>query len=213
MSETFAHPEAGHNLPPITRLADEMTDHASKWSHHAGEGERHEREIMVRAYQLRVFAEDPAIELQITGLLSKANVPQTQRSSTFTRYLNYAFHKAKQRPEKSQISRWAGALQFAWSHDPRPAPENVLAFIKSQGGDVECARKARQASRREVISNETTGEPVERALAAQDEALDALGRVIGKDVAGGTGRIGGSRREALTAGAVPSAHSGAPRDD
>jgi hypothetical protein len=140
-------PATGHNLPPIAKLADEMTDHAGKWSHHAGEGEKHEGEIKIRAYQLRVFAEDPAIELQIAELLSKAKVPQTKRSDLFTQYLHLAFHKAKgRRPEKSQISRWSGALKHAWSHDPRPAPEGVLAFIKSEGGDVECARKARNAN-------------------------------------------------------------------
>ncbi len=145
MTDTPAVPAPGHNLPPITKLADEMTHYADLWSHHAGEGEKHENEIKFRAYQLRLYADDPDTELLIGGLLRAANIPQTKRSDLFTQYLHFAFHTAKVRPEKSQISRWAGALKYAWSHDPRPAPESVLGFIKSNGGDVECARKARGA--------------------------------------------------------------------
>jgi len=122
MSDTPAGPTEGSNLPPVAKIADEMTHQAGLWSHATTQGEKHEAEIKVRAYRLRVFAEDPDTQLLIGGLLRAANIPQTKRSDLFTQYLHLAFHKAHVRPEKSQISRWAGALQHAWSHDPRPEP-------------------------------------------------------------------------------------------
>jgi hypothetical protein len=142
-----APPASGHNLPPIAKLADEMAHAGVLWANNVELGEKHEAEIKVRAYQLRAHAEDPDTRLLIGGLLRDANIPQTKRSDPFTQYLHLAFRKAKVRPEKSQISRWAGALKWAWLQDPRPTPDALPAFIKGQGGDVECARKARDANR------------------------------------------------------------------
>lgn len=150
-TDTAPLPDTGHNLPPIAPLGDEMTHHAGLWSRNAAHGEMHEREIMVRAYRLCLYSEDPDTELSIRGLLSKADIPQTKRSHLCTQLLNYAFHNVKdragtsRRPEKSQISRWSGALQYALSQkEQRPSPDGLLAFIDKAGGVVECATKARK---------------------------------------------------------------------
>jgi hypothetical protein len=139
-------PDAGHNLPPIGKLADEMKHHAGLWSRNAGQGEKHRYVIMAHAFSLRSHMEDPQLRVLIKGVLAEAEIRVTKRSGEFTPLLHFAFHKAEIKPEKSQISRWAGALQYAWTFDPRPAPETVVDWIKSHGGDVECAKRARKGS-------------------------------------------------------------------
>jgi hypothetical protein len=139
-------PDAGHNLPPIGKLADEMKHHAGLWSRNAGQGEKHRYVIMAHAFSLRSHMEDPQLRVLIKGVLAEAEIRVTKRSGEFTPLLHFAFHKAEIKPEKSQISRWAGALQYAWTFDPRPAPETVVDWIKSHGGDVECAKRARKGA-------------------------------------------------------------------
>jgi hypothetical protein len=139
-------PEIGSNLPPIKKLAAEMTHHAALWARNAKGGEKHQREIMVRAYQLCLWAEDPDTEFLTVGLLSMAGIPQTKRSHRCTSVLRYAFHKAECEPEPSQLSRWAWTLQHALNHNPRPAPDELLRFIKDEGGEVACREKAREVA-------------------------------------------------------------------
>jgi hypothetical protein len=148
-AELLPKPSAGHNFEPIKALASEMTHHAGLWSRDVAQGEKHRDAIMVRAFTLREHMEDPDLRVLIRGLIADAKVPTTARSSEFTQLLNLAYHEAKAKPEPSQISRWSGALQFAWSCDPRPPPVDVPKFIEGKGGDVECARKARQKARGE----------------------------------------------------------------
>jgi len=145
--ETTPVPALDHNLPPIANLAHEMTHHAVLWANDLVQGEKHRDAVMTGAFRLRSHMEDPDLRLLVKGLLADAKVPTTARSQEFTQLLNLAFHKAEVKPEKSQISRWAGALQHAWSCDPRPTPEEVAGFIKNEGGDVACAKKAREAGR------------------------------------------------------------------
>jgi hypothetical protein len=144
-TDTVPAPATGHNLPPIAKLAAEMTHHAGLWSRNAGQGEKHQREIMVRAYQLCLWAEDPDTDLLITGLLSKADIPHTKRSHRCTQLLRYAFRKVEVEPEPSQLSRWAWSMQHALNQTPRPAPADLLDFVKNEGGDVACRKKARDA--------------------------------------------------------------------
>ena len=147
MSDGPAVPEVGHNLQPIQKLAYEMTHTGSLWAKNLSKGDKHRRAVMIDVFTLRTHMEDPELRTFINGLLIEAKVPMTARSSEFTQLLHLAFHKATLQPEKSQISRWAGAMQHAWSHDPRPAPASVPEFIDEQGGDVKCAEKVRKADR------------------------------------------------------------------
>src|SRR5947208_17002607 len=108
-------PAPGDNLPPITKIASEMASHAQHWALNAAHGEKHEREIMVRAYRLCLLAEDPNLKLMIVGIIAQAKVPQTKRSHICTQLINYAFHNVNdereksRRTEKSMVSRWSGA--------------------------------------------------------------------------------------------------------
>jgi hypothetical protein len=149
---------AGHNLPPIAQIGEEMTHHAQLWATNVEKGGKHENQIKVLAYRLREYMEDGELCLAVKGLLRDADVPTTKRSSAFTQLLRLAFHKAKVQPEPSQLSRWAWALQHAWNQDPHPAPDEVLKFIKDEGGDVECRNKARAANRDD--GDRTEPEPI-----------------------------------------------------
>jgi len=144
MSDARVVPDVGHNLPPVAEIGKEITHHAHLWTTNVGKGDEHKREIMVRAYRLRFFMEDPDTRLSVEGLLSDAKIPNTERSRPFTRLLNYAFRKADWQAEKSRVSRWAWALQHVWNQEPRPAVEEVLQFIKDNGGDEKCAARAKE---------------------------------------------------------------------
>jgi hypothetical protein len=150
MSDAPVMPDIGHNLQPIQKLAHDMTHTGSLWANNLTKGDKHRDVVLVQAFTLRTHMEDPELRIFINGLLTEVKVPTTARSGEFTQLLHLAFHKAKLKPEKSQMSRWAGALQHAWSHDPRPAPDGVPEFIKKQGGDVKCAEKARKADRSRI---------------------------------------------------------------
>ena len=103
---------------------------------------------MIRAYRLRYLAEDnETVDTLLMGMLTKAKIPSGKNSARFTQLLNFAFLKADWPAEKSRVSRWAWALQHCWNHKPRPSPDEVLIFIKNEGGEVERAEKAREAAR------------------------------------------------------------------
>src|SRR4249919_2236990 len=70
----IGRPLPGHNQPPIAQLGREMTHHAALWASNRDKGERHCHEIMVRAYQLRLYAEDRETKLVILGLMTEANI-------------------------------------------------------------------------------------------------------------------------------------------
>jgi hypothetical protein len=144
-------PDRGDNLAHINKLTSEMTHAAGLWSNNAERGAKHERDIMVRAYELCLWAEqDPANDELLAGRMVNAGVPHTKRSHRCTQTIQYAFAKLtedkKVVPEPNQISRWGWAIQHALNHDPRPAPGELLAFIKKEGGDAECRKKARKTA-------------------------------------------------------------------
>jgi hypothetical protein len=162
MSDEQKPPE--HNFEPIKKIADEMIQHAGLWSRDVGLGDKQRDAVMVCAFTLRQHMEDLELRVLIVGLMAVAKVPMTERSREFTQLIHYAFHdKKKLQPEPSQISRWASALEFAWSCDPRPEPSEVPKFISSKGGTAECAKKVRQKASQERAA--------ERAAQAKPEAI------------------------------------------
>ena len=150
MSHAPVAPDVGHNLPPVAEIGKEMTHQAHLWATKVSKGDKHRAAIMVQVFTLRGYMEDPQLRLLVKGMLADADVPSTKRSSEFTQLLRFAFQHAKAQPEPSQLSRWAWALQHAWSQVPRPQAEDVIAFIAEQGGDVACREIARKAAKAEA---------------------------------------------------------------
>jgi hypothetical protein len=137
-------PKPGDNLAHVNKLTSEMQHHAGLWSRDVGQAEKHEREILVRAYELCLWAEgDPNNDVVINGLIVSAGIPYTKKSHKCTQVLHYAFNGAKVKPEPSQLSRWAWTIQHALDQNPRPPPSELLAFIEKEGGTVKCREKSR----------------------------------------------------------------------
>jgi hypothetical protein len=142
-------PKPGDNLAHVNKLTSEMQHHAGLWSRDVGQAEKHEREILVRAYELCLWAaSDQANDDLLVGRMARAGVPQTKRSQRCTQTVQYAFAKIDKKPEPSQLSRWGWAIQHALDQNPRPPPSDLLAFIKREGGDAECRKKARAKAKK-----------------------------------------------------------------
>jgi hypothetical protein len=134
-------PKPGDNLAHVNKLTSEMRHHAGLWSRDVGQAEKHEREILVRAYELCLWAQqDPNNDVVINGLIVSAGIPYTKKSHKCTQVLHYAFNEAKVKPEPSQLSRWAWTIQHALGPEPAP-PAQRIACVYRKG------RRHREVSR------------------------------------------------------------------
>lgn len=130
----------GHNLPPIAELGDKMQKEAKLFQAGLKRGEKHKHEIMACAFTLRGYCEDPNLGLLVSGMLGKAGIKTTAKTKPFTALLKFAFQEVDYEAEKSRVSRWGKALEFAWCYEPRPTAEAVSVWIANHGGDKGCAK-------------------------------------------------------------------------
>jgi hypothetical protein len=69
-------------VSPTNKLISEMRDHAGLWSRDVGKAESHEREILVRAYELCLWAEeDRNNDMIVKGLIVAAGIQSSTRKS------------------------------------------------------------------------------------------------------------------------------------
>jgi hypothetical protein len=69
-------------VSPTNKLISEMRHHAGLWSRDVGKAESHEREILVRAYELCLWAEeDRNNDMIVKGLIVAAGIPSSTRKS------------------------------------------------------------------------------------------------------------------------------------